>query len=342
VDVGLGGRRGAAGVDHDQPGSVGTVQPVQHPHPQHRLGLGHVVADQEQGVGLVDIGVGGGLAVAAETLLEGLGGGGRAQPGVAVQVRAGQAGLHQDAEGVVLLQEQLAAVVDPDPPAAVTGQQLLGPLHQQAHGRVPIRGDQVPVPADQRPGEPIGRVVGLPAEQPLGPEPTLVHPVRGPPPHPYHAAVPDRDIQPAAVGTQHTGRLHPPIHVLLRDPIAQRLVDAHRPGTAGCKRGSLPPRIRDPIHHRRRPPPTSPHWLPRPGCIPPRDPNNQSLPGSHVAGRLLARSARTRRQGRSRGLANGDPTDVTLEAASCRAVPGRPHARARRAAAGRQRPGPPR
>src|SRR5215208_6630825 len=81
----------------------------------------------------------------------------------------------------------------------------------------------------------------------LGAEPALVHSVRGPSPHPDHAAVPDLDVQPAAVGTQYTGRLHPPVHVLLRDTIAQRLVDAHRPDTAGCKRVSFPPRIRDRI-----------------------------------------------------------------------------------------------
>ena len=35
-------------------------------------------------------------------------------------------------------------------------------------------------------------MVGLPAEQPLGAEPSLVHPVRGPSPHPDHAAVLER------------------------------------------------------------------------------------------------------------------------------------------------------
>jgi hypothetical protein len=53
-----------------QGGRVGPPAAVQHPRPQHRLGGGGVVADQEEGVGVVDVGVGGRLAVAAEALLE--------------------------------------------------------------------------------------------------------------------------------------------------------------------------------------------------------------------------------------------------------------------------------
>ena len=91
---------------------VRAATPVEHAHPQHGLGLGAVVAPQRDGVAVVDVGVGAGLAVGPEARLQRRGRGRRAQPGVAVHVRRADAGLADHGERVVLLEEQLAAGVE--------------------------------------------------------------------------------------------------------------------------------------------------------------------------------------------------------------------------------------
>ncbi len=99
-------------VDTDQRRWRRAGEPVQNPGPQHRLGLGHVVAEEEQGIARIDVGVGAGLPVAAEGLLHRGGRGGRAQPGVAVHVGGADSGLAEHGQRVVLLQEQLPAGVE--------------------------------------------------------------------------------------------------------------------------------------------------------------------------------------------------------------------------------------
>lgn len=83
-----------------------------HPRPQRHLRLGDVVADEQQHVAVVDVGVGGRLPVAAERLLQRLGGGRRAQPRVAVDVVRAQARTRHHGERVVLLEEELAGRVE--------------------------------------------------------------------------------------------------------------------------------------------------------------------------------------------------------------------------------------
>jgi len=124
VDVALLGHRGSPRVDDHQGGPVGAVKAVEHPRPQHRLGEGHVVADEEEGVAVVDVGVGAGLTVGSEGLLHALGRGGGAEPGVAVQVDGAQARPGEHAEGVVLLEEELPGVVDADRPRPRVGKDL--------------------------------------------------------------------------------------------------------------------------------------------------------------------------------------------------------------------------
>jgi hypothetical protein len=68
------------------------------------------VPEQCDHVGVVDVVVAARLSVAAEGLLQRLGGGGGAQASVAVQVVGPDAGPRQDRERVVLLQEQLPLV----------------------------------------------------------------------------------------------------------------------------------------------------------------------------------------------------------------------------------------
>lgn len=82
---------------------LGARQPIQHSHPQHALRLGHVVPEQRDHIGMIDVGVGTWLAVGAEGLLQGLRGGRRAQPGVPVQMVGADPGMGDHRERVVLL-----------------------------------------------------------------------------------------------------------------------------------------------------------------------------------------------------------------------------------------------
>lgn len=102
------------GVHAQHARRIGPLQPVQQPHPLHGLGLGDVVAEQRDRVGVVEVVVAPGLSVAAEGLLQRLRRRRRAQPGVAVQVVGADAGPGQDRERVVLLQEQLTGRVEAD------------------------------------------------------------------------------------------------------------------------------------------------------------------------------------------------------------------------------------
>ena len=121
--VAVGDRR-PAWVDHQQLRRLRAGQPVQDPHPQHRLGLGDVVAEQGDHVGKIHVGVGGRLAVAAEGLLQRLAGGGGAEPGVAVQVVGAQARSGDRGQRVVLLAEQLTGGVEAERARPVLRQQL--------------------------------------------------------------------------------------------------------------------------------------------------------------------------------------------------------------------------
>src|SRR5205823_10709357 len=149
-------------------------------------------------------GVRAGLPVGTEAGLERFAGGGGTQAGVAVHVRGTDAGLPDHREGVVLLQEQLAAGVEADPaPAAGLVEQLTGPGDDAAQRGVPVGLHQPAAVADQRPGQPVGAVVGLPAVDVLGIEPALVDPVGGPAAHADDPPVPYPDVHRVAVGVQH-------------------------------------------------------------------------------------------------------------------------------------------
>jgi hypothetical protein len=93
------GHRRGPRVHAQQRRRVGPSQPVEHAHPQHRLRLGDVVSVQRDHVGVIDVGVGPGLGVAPEWLLERFGGGGGAQPGVAVDVVGADRPVCDDALG---------------------------------------------------------------------------------------------------------------------------------------------------------------------------------------------------------------------------------------------------
>jgi len=99
-------------VHADQPRRRLAAGPVQDAHPQDGLGFGHVVAEQEDCVAVLDVGVRAWLAVGAEGLLEGGRCRRRAQAGVAVHVRRPQSCLPDHPQRVVLLDEHLTRRVE--------------------------------------------------------------------------------------------------------------------------------------------------------------------------------------------------------------------------------------
>jgi hypothetical protein len=164
VDIGLAGHGSPPRIHAEHPGRVAAAAAIEHPHPQHGLGFGDVVAEERERVAVVDVGVRGRLAVGAERRLQGSGRGGGAQPGVAVHVRRADARLPDHPKRVVLLEEQLAGGVETDPaPAARLGEQIARADGDPAQGGIPIAFDQSAALANQRGGEPVGRPVGLPA-----------------------------------------------------------------------------------------------------------------------------------------------------------------------------------
>ena len=153
--LGLHRDQGAAWVDAHDPRRVIAARAVEDACPQDGLGLGHVVAVEEDRVAVLDVGVRARLAVGAEGLLERRGAGGGAQPGVAVHVRRAEPGLADDGEGVVLLEEQLAGGVEAVAQRPLGLEQRLRPLHDAAHGGLPVGLDQPTALAHQRSGQPV-------------------------------------------------------------------------------------------------------------------------------------------------------------------------------------------
>lgn len=230
------------------------MHPVQHPGPQHGLGLGHVVAEQEQRVTRVDVGVTAGLAVRAETLLHRRGGRGGAQAGVAVHMRCSQARLADHREGVVLLQEQLPTGVETVRQRSGLVQQLPRPPHDQTHRGVPIGLHQFATASHQGTEQPV-RAAPLPGTvESLGAQPPVVDHITRPPADPDHAAVLDRDVTGTAVTAQHARRLHPTVHVRFGQPGLQMQVDPNRPGRVFRMRCPCAPDIQDAIGHAIPPP----------------------------------------------------------------------------------------
>ena len=108
VNVGLAGRRRLTDVDGDKFGWIGPSAPVEDAHPQYGVSLGHVVADMQDAVRLVDVVVGSRLPIRPEGLFQGGGGGRRTQAGVAVHVRRAETRFPDDPERTLLLQHELA------------------------------------------------------------------------------------------------------------------------------------------------------------------------------------------------------------------------------------------
>jgi hypothetical protein len=254
VNVGEPGHFGGTRIHAHHHWFVWPGDPVQDPGPQHRLGLGHVVAVEEDRIALVDVRVAAGLAVRAEGLLQRRRRGGRAQPGVAVHVWCAEPGFADDAQGVVLLQEQLAGGVEAVAQWSLLVQQHLAARDDPVHGGFPVGLHELPVVADQGPGQPVLVADPLPgSEESLGTEPAVVDHVHRAAPDAHHRAVLDRDVDAAAVAAQHTGRLHPPVHVLPGQPRGEDLVHPDRPQLPPGEWCAGPPNVSNPVHHGRFP-----------------------------------------------------------------------------------------
>ncbi len=126
VNVGLAGRRRPAWIDDDQARRSRSSAAVQQTHPQHRFGHRHVRADDENAIGDIDIGIRTGLAIGAERLAHGDGGGGGAEARVAIDVIGANAAAGDQAECVIFFEEKLPGVVKTDGAAAELVAHLLG------------------------------------------------------------------------------------------------------------------------------------------------------------------------------------------------------------------------
>ena len=130
---------GAARIDDDDlllgPGLLGGADAVE----RHRMGLGHVAADDEDHVGEVDVVVAAGRAVAAEAGAIAGHRRGHAQPAVGVGVVAAEMALEQLADQVDRLGVELAAAVEGDRLRAVRVEDVGEDSRRRSAERCPSR-----------------------------------------------------------------------------------------------------------------------------------------------------------------------------------------------------------
>jgi len=151
-----------AWIHHDQAGRVVAAAPVQNARPQHGLGLGHVVADLEDGVRGIEIGERAWRPVRPEGFHERGGGRRRTQPSIPVHVVRADADLGDDGKGVVLLQAELPRVVEGKRARPVSLLDLSAALDDDVERLAPRGRLQPPIAAYQRPGQAVATVIGLP------------------------------------------------------------------------------------------------------------------------------------------------------------------------------------
>ena len=123
------GRLRLAGVDDDRARRVGPVQPVELVHPQHRLRLGGVDPDVQDRVAILDVVEARGLTVTPERLLQRLARRRRAEARVAVEVVRADTAPRDESKRVVVLDEQLAARIEPERTTPLRREQLARTLH---------------------------------------------------------------------------------------------------------------------------------------------------------------------------------------------------------------------
>src|SRR5205823_3364351 len=123
----------------------------------------------------------------------------------------------------------LPAGVETDRTRPLLAEQLLGVSHDQIHGLVPPGLDEFAVAAHEGSPQPVRRLDGLPAEQILRVEATVIDAVIGTAADSDDPAVTDRELETVAVRVQHRGTGHPALDVLRLDAFGENAVDAHRP-----------------------------------------------------------------------------------------------------------------
>jgi len=139
VDVRVLCRHRSPRIHHEELRPVRAGQPVEHAHPDHRLGRGHVVAVERECVGDVEVGKRPRRPIRPEGFHQRLRGGRRAEAGISVEVSRSDATVGEEREGVVLLEEELARVVEADGTRRPTLDRMLHALDDQVHRVVPGR-----------------------------------------------------------------------------------------------------------------------------------------------------------------------------------------------------------
>jgi len=114
VDVGFFCGFRPPGVDDHELRRIGSGSAVQHPHPHHRLLGSHIVADHEEGIRHINVGIRTRLAIRSKGFAQGVICRCRAEPRVAVHVRRSKTGLAHDRQRVIFLEKQLAARIERD------------------------------------------------------------------------------------------------------------------------------------------------------------------------------------------------------------------------------------
>ncbi len=241
--IGLGRGRGAPWIDHDQLGA--RLDPFHHPQEEDRMAVGHVRADDEEDVGMLEVLIRAGRAVRAQRQLVAAARARHAQPGVGLDVPGAHKPLGELVRQVLGLQGHLTGDVEGEGVRAVLVDDLAqprgGPLdrrfHRLGHRLVAA------VRAHQGGRQPPRRGEQLGAGRALRAQPSAVRRVRlvagrlahRPPPV---RARPDIQHDPAADTAVRARRAH------LRDALCRRF---------RCGHGRSPSWSDVPLHGRNRP-----------------------------------------------------------------------------------------
>ena len=196
---------------------------------------------------MVDVRIGARLPVAREGLLQRRRGSRRAQARVAVDVVGAEATVGDDAQGVVLLGEQLAGGVETDRAGPLLLKQILRATDHPIHRGVPVRLDKFSALADEGSCQPVRRRVRLPAKEVLRAEPPVIDPVHGTPAHSGDPTILHGDVEGVTIRMQNRGRLHPPVHRLRGQTLFQVRVHPHGPVLTWPVRRARSPRFGDPV-----------------------------------------------------------------------------------------------
>ena len=216
VQVGQHSRLGDARVDDDERGAGIGFEPAA----ENRMVVGDVRADQEDDIGALEIFVGAGRAVAAERALVAGDRRGHAQRGVAVVVARADPELHQLAERVELLGDELAGADDADGVAPVPRLHVAKrPGHRVERVR-PAHASESTAVLHHREARPVLRVDGVMLREALGAEHPAVHRMIRIAADADGAAVADADVHAAADRAVAAGRRDPPLGDLLRGHVA--------------------------------------------------------------------------------------------------------------------------